>query len=704
MPIRITGMNSGLDTESIITELVKAKSVKKDSLVKAQTKLEWKQDAWKELNAKVYALYSKTLSNMRLSSDYTKKTTKVSNSTAATVLTGSSAVNGVQTLKINQLAKTGYLTGAELQQDGKKAEHKSTTKLTELGVTEGSELELKVGDTSTKITVDKDMTIGDFVSTLKKAGLNANFDEKNQRFFISAKESGAKADFSLTAKDANGMNAMKIMGISASLADDDATFNEYFKYCKEVKTTLDNGEESITYEVDKEKRKTIILAAREERIKKFGEAVKELEEVEAKLQTYTDKYKDDKTFASTSLEDMEKELASMKEKLEKTVKFENDEKDKLEKDIQDLEVKVADKREVTNLETTKSELNVIIDANDDYLQVERDSNGKVVLDEEGKAVVSFFEGKEQDFKVVTTKEEAAKAEFAARVLNGEFTSSGATRIAGQDSEILLNGATFKSEGNTFEINGLTITAHAETEEEFTLTTEDDTDGIYDMIKGFLKEYNELINEMDKLYNADSSKGYEPLTDEEKEAMSEKDIEKWEEKIKNSLLRRDSTLNTVASAMKEVMMRGVAMKDGSQVYLSDFGIGTLGYFTAKDNEKNAYHIDGDPDDASTMTNTDKLKAAIATDPDKVVEFFSTLTKNLYEKIGDLMKKTEYSSSFTLYDDVAMKDEYNDYKSKISKQEQKITDYEDRYYKKFSAMETALAKLQSKESAVSGLFNI
>ena len=41
MPIRITGMNSGLDTESIITELVKAKSVKKDSLVKAKTKLEW---------------------------------------------------------------------------------------------------------------------------------------------------------------------------------------------------------------------------------------------------------------------------------------------------------------------------------------------------------------------------------------------------------------------------------------------------------------------------------------------------------------------------------------------------------------------------------------------------------------------------------------------------------------------------------------
>ena len=72
MPIRITGMNSGLDTESIISELVKAKSAKKDDLVKAQTKLQWKQDAWKELNTKVYSLYSKTLSNMRLQGDYLK--------------------------------------------------------------------------------------------------------------------------------------------------------------------------------------------------------------------------------------------------------------------------------------------------------------------------------------------------------------------------------------------------------------------------------------------------------------------------------------------------------------------------------------------------------------------------------------------------------------------------------------------------------
>ena len=682
MPIRITGMNSGLDTESIITELVKAKSVKKDELVKAQTKLEWKQDAWKELNAKVYNLYSKTLSNLRLESDYTKKTTKVSNSNAATVITGSTAVNGVQTLKINKLAKTGYLTGAELKKDNKKADYTSATKLKDIvgeaGV--GSELELKVGDKTTKITIDENTSINDFVSTLKKAGLNASFDEKNQRFFISAKESGAAADFSLTAKDAKGMGAMQMMGIVAPLADDDATRNSYMQYC--VENVDGSGKKQYAAMTDLS---AIVSKEKEDRIEQDKRARAELVEITEQINSLKTK-EGNEDLSSVNLDDLKKELEQKEKELKNAS---SDKQDEIQKEIDALNAKIIDKEKLNKLEETEASLNAVISDNEKYFTI--DKNGE-------------YQEKMDGDQSVLAKAVKEKADFAAKVLNGGFISSGATRIAGQDSEISLNGAIFTSEGNTFEINGLTITAHAETEEEFTLTTADDTDGIYDMIKNFLKEYNELINEMDKLYNADSAKGYEPLTDEEKEAMSEKEAEKWEEKIKNSILRKDSTLNSVASAMKQVMSQGITMGNGSKMYLSDFGIGTLGYFSAKDNEKNAYHIDGDPDDASTMTNTDKLKAMIATDPDNVVEFFSSLSKSLYNKIGDMMKKTEYSSSFTLYDDVAMKDEYNDYKSKISKQEQKITDYEDRYYKKFSAMETALAKLQSKESAISGLFNI
>ena len=541
MPIRITGMNSGLDTESIISELVKAKSAKKDDLVKAQTKLQWKQDAWKELNSKVYSLYSKTLSNMRLQTDYLKKTTKVSNSGAASVITGANAVNGVQTLKIDKLAKSGYLTGKELGLVNNSTVT-GTTKLAEIyGANMPSTIDLKgEGVDKTSISIDADTTVDDLVKALKDAGLNASFDIKNQRFFISSKETGADGDFGIYG------DVAKKLGIFALTGEDR---QKYFEQ-------NENGEWTA----------------------------------------------------------------------------------------------------------------------------------KTSLDEEGKAVVAAVR-------------------------------DGATKIDGQDAEITLNGAKFTSNTNTFEINGLTITANTETDEAFTLTTEDDTQGIYDMIKNFFKEYNELIIEMDSLYNADSSKGYEPLTDEEKEGMSEKEIEKWEEKIKDSILRKDSTLSSVISAMKDIMIQGVDMvdedgkplkdskeNDYGHLYLSDFGINTLGYFNAKDNEKGAYHIDGDPDDTSTSGNGDKLKTAIANDPDKVVNFFTQLSKKLYAKLGDMMKKTEYSSSFTLYDDVAMKKDYDDYTSKIKTQEEKITAFEDRYYKKFSAMETALAKMSSKESAISGLLGM
>ena len=56
--MRMSGINSGMDTQSIVEQLVQAKSTKKEKIKKNQTKLEWKQDAWKTLNAKLYSLYN----------------------------------------------------------------------------------------------------------------------------------------------------------------------------------------------------------------------------------------------------------------------------------------------------------------------------------------------------------------------------------------------------------------------------------------------------------------------------------------------------------------------------------------------------------------------------------------------------------------------------------------------------------------------
>ena len=66
--MRLTGLMSGMDTESMIQQLVAARQTKVDDAKKAQTKLEWKQTAWKDLNTKIKNLQTKYLSNMRLES------------------------------------------------------------------------------------------------------------------------------------------------------------------------------------------------------------------------------------------------------------------------------------------------------------------------------------------------------------------------------------------------------------------------------------------------------------------------------------------------------------------------------------------------------------------------------------------------------------------------------------------------------------
>lgn len=489
MPIRITGMNSGLDTESIITELVKAQQTKVDKVKKQQTAHQWKQDAWKELNSKIYKLFNNTLNNMRLETDYSKKTTDVSDSSVAEVITSSNAMNASHDLKVKDLASTAYMTSGAVVDAVS-----GSTKLTELGIVQGQKIKLKVGNEEKEIEVDADMTINRFVSKMKEAGLEASFDAKNKRFYIAAKESGKVGNFE---------------------------------------------------------------------------------------------------FLNTGSADLEK------------------------------------------------------------------------LGLGGSALYKYNPG--------------------------------------VDALIELDGIEYTSSTNTIEVNGLTITAKAKTaaDTSVALTTRQDTDGIYDIIRNFFKEYNSLINEMDKLYNAESTKGYEPLTDEEKDELTDSEIEKWETKIKDSILRRDSNLSTISSAMKNIMLQGASV-NGKQMYLSDFGIETLGYFTAADNEKNAYHISGDEDDSAVSSKENQLKAMIASDPNTVISFFTKLSQNLYAELNKQSRSIDGIRSFgSFYDDKRMKDEYNSYATKIKKQEDKLTAMQDRWYNKFSAMETALAKLQSNQSAVSGL---
>ena len=284
-------------------------------------------------------------------------------------------------------------------------------------------------------------------------------------------------------------------------------------------------------------------------------------------------------------------------------------------------------------------------------------------------------------------------------------------IEGKNAKILLNGAEFESNTNNFQINGLNITATKESDYNATTNTYDttnisvatDVDGMYNTIKDFLKQYNEIINEMDKLYNADSAKGYEPLTSEEKESMSEDEIKDWEQKVKDSLLRRDDNLSSLISILKDSMAASYTTSSGKSYGLTSFGINTLSYFEAADNEKGAYHLDGDADDEKTKGNDDKLRSMLSNNLQDTMDFFNALSKNVYDKLQSAMTRIpDYRSFQTLYDDKMMQTEYDNYTKKIKEQEDYISDYEDKWYDKFAKMEKAMSNVNAKANALGGLF--
>ena len=761
MAIRITGMYSGLDTESIISELASAQSVKKNKLVKAQTKLSWKQDAWKALNTKIFSFYTNVLGNMRFEGSYMKKATKVSNTNAVSIVTSSDAPNSVQSLRIEQLAKQGYLTGAELtDKDGKKVS--ASTTLEQMGFVGDADgngkFRVKVAGKETDITVNKDMKISDVVAKLQSAGINASFDAKNQRFYMSAKDSGAAADFMITGNDLAGMEALKSLGLISAY---DATSNEAKEYARWAEYGTDPAKRADAEASEVAKLIAAKKAGTDSLLKANEDYQKRLDAL-FKTNDENDKYqidydKDDKSKVNAQADALLEELygpetdkkddkgnvikdkdgnpvkervGGLKKQLDDAnaaLKTAQEELDDLKKAGAGADAIAAKEAEVeakkSAAEAKQSEFNKkngqysyvrgaanlqnAIEANketiaDNRTYYEVDANGDPVLDGDNKLqatqkardeITAYF-----DSKIATANQYQTYANDAAAA------GKNAIKVDGLDSEIYLNNVKYTNSTNTFEINGLTITAQQETKpgEEITLTTAEDTDGIYDMIKNFFTEYNKLINEMDALYNADSSKGYEPLLSEEKDGLADSEIEEWEKKIKDSLLRRDSTLRDVTDAMKTVMMQGATV-NGKTMYLSDFGINTLGFFNAKDNEKGAYHINGDKDDSAVANEDDTLRAMIASDPESVQKFFAGLSKNLYDKLTDKMKSVkDTSSAFTVYNDKTMQKEYDDYKEKISKEETKLNNLIDNWYKKFSAMETAMAKLQSKNNAVSGMF--
>lgn len=721
MGIRMSGLMSGLDTESIVGALMSAQSLKKTKVTRAKTKLEWKQTKWADLNTKLKKLYNEYVTKMQLQSSYETKKASVSDPTKVNVKAGTAAVNGSYSLEVKNIATSQYLTSAQINASS------TSDKLVDVDPTLlNKEITVTTGDKTTKFTVGADTTIADFTKALNDAGVNANFDTAQKRFFISSKDSGLNSAFSITtsavtAAEVNGRQAIRdAVGYNSM-----TTANR--KIVDEAMTALQTsgvGTDEYNKALDS-------LAKAASDTKKAAATSAATTYMKAKL--YAENYAEYETKAKEAL---------------KSEYYDESGNLLPGKDEENYNAQVAAKAD----EDTASFVNAKIGSDSDVkLQIEAAAfDGKTEADinaldakalkkyytPEGAAspVVQGFSGTSSfseadiraglstvasDYASITDRNDAlaqsaltgigladvvVAADGTVTVNGGANDSTNATipsgmaLIAASDSKIILNGAELTSSSSTVVANGLEIelTGLTEKDKPITFSVSTDVDGIYDLVKGFLKEYNSIMKEMNELYNAESAKGYEPLTSEQKEAMTDEDVKLWEDKIKNSLLRRDSTLNGIMSSMRSAMTTQVSY-NGKTYSLASFGIMTSTDYT----EGGLFHIYGDADDATYADKDDLLKKALIEDPDAVVNVLSEIFTGLRTTMSEKMAGNQYSSALTFYDDIKMKDDLKNYEKEIKNWEKKLAEMEDAYYKKFTLMEQAMAKLQSQQSSLAGL---
>lgn len=671
MTMRMTGLISGLDTETLITQMISGHKTKVENAQKEQTKLKWKKEAWSSLNTKLYSFYTGALSNFKSVGTYKAKKVESTDDSKIKVTSSNSAVNGVHTLSVKQLASSAYLTGASLQN--------------------------KAFNTTSYVAAENaDVKLSDLKDS---KGYDLELDGKS--FEISYKTTGP-----------DGQEATVTKTITAQAGSDGT-----------LQSVIDNMNQSLK---DEGINMTVSYNATKGALEFVNNTAQEVKGADGTVTGYEGGV--DYTL-KTADDDAAKALGISKDGVTVSQKKSDAGENILTmssafhvKTVSDTAAAVTGSTKLTDMGIADGTTYTMTvgsgsDAKTYTYTIDQTTTLKSLAAQFSKMGVAASYDEKQGRFFVNSAESGAAYDFTLTADNADAVSklgldaASATKVDAADAIVVYNGATFQQSSNNFSLNGLNFTVNDVTtakdeqgnikDNPIRMTVSTDTDTIYKAVKDFVKEYNSLIKEMNALYNADRAKDYEPLTSDEKENMSEKEIEEWEQKIKDSLLRRDDKLSSLTSSMRTTLNKSVEYTN-TNGETKRYSLASFGINTGRWNEYGQLHINGDLDDADYKDYDDKLRAAIEEDPGALIQTLSTLGGELYTNFQKAMKSSDYSSALTFYDDKQMDIEISSYDDKIKKLQEKMNDVEDRYYKQFAAMESALAKLQSSQSSLSSLF--
>ena len=693
----LSGLASGVDTESMVKSMLSGIQTKIDQQNQKKTQLEWKQDAYRDVISKINSFQSKYLdissgTSLRLTSTYSKMNTE-SSSSAVKIISASSDAAEEMNIQVAQVASATKLTTGKIGQ-GSIQMNDIGSSLESYFSTPTQNITFTVGDVKVDVDLvdsekgeDGNYSVDNMITKINDAlaakGLGGVTLEKSEEGKITV-----KADSTVEGNVEIGgtSNALSTLGLKAM------TLSESNSYSYESKTEADASKLSAT-----PPESATITVTLDGKSKDITITNGTANEVKASLASGLKS-----AFGNNVTIDGD----TISARNGQTLSFSGDSKA--------IGIEAGS---CTRL-TTSTKLGAL--GMEDYSFT---VNGKEFTFDKNttiadviKQVNSSDAGVKMSYNSLSdsfTLESTQTGEGFDINVEGGFAQkffAGATLSEGKNAIVNIDGVTVERMSNNISVNGISFQAKAVTGDYFdgqgnlltaadgklqaangtedkaaTLTASKNTDEIVKTIKSFVDDYNTLIGDLNKLtHESKSYKDYAPLTDDQKDEMSESEIKKWEEKSKTGLLSGDSDINSFLTNMRKVLYS----KADNGFSLSMFGIDSSSDW--KDYGK--LEID-----------EDKLRKAIEENGDDVISTFT----NVATKLNTACKNTastSLASPGTLVQMAGVKGKVSEQTNNMKKQMDTINEYikrlqakydsnKDRYWKQFNSMETALANMNS-----------
>ncbi len=661
--MRISGFATGMDIEQIVSDLMRAERIPVDKLMQTRQTVQWKMEGYREINRKLDAFRNSIFDGVIRQANMLAKKVTSTNESRISATSNSSAGNiSLRISNVKSLAEAASYNSIEsISSSDKKVSSAST-------------LRSQADQFDQTINWNK----GVVHSKNIQQSTNSNIVDLGKQNIIDENNAVVKVNgkvYQVTTEKENLTDDTVYLDAAAGTLE----FNQTLKQGTSIHATFVTASETETFTVPEESDGRKIFQVSKGGLDLSAVKVTVGDDVYSQengnIVTNRGDLGEGKIFVNLDTGQVEfyetqKDVSINVEYAQSYTTANISAKDENGKDVHNNFIFTANQslnQVFSELNRSSVKVNGFYDEHTGKVNVTRTETG--VFNEDGPEI--SFGG---FFKDVLKLDETQTADSGAR--NAVFT---------------LNGLETERRSNMFTVSGVTVTLKGltDTDEVITLGSVTDTDKVFDTIKKFVDEYNELVDFVNGKLTEERYRDYKPLTNEQRESMSDRDIEIWEEKAKSGMLRNDYALRSPFDKMRLDVYSSV----NSSLDTEFRHLSTIGITTSKD-----YLERG-----KLVINEDKLREAIEKDPEGVYQMFAA-DGNTYEEkgIGRRMRDTLDQAITSLAEraggfrgkianhQFTLGRELDSINNRITNFEYRLKQVEERYWRQFNAMESAVQR--------------